>query len=58
MNSRVDYFLWLNDRMATIRLANAIVIISVSNTVIQHHLLSAGSVPTTLKKSYSIALTL
>ncbi|WHY88563.1 hypothetical protein QNH39_12280 [Neobacillus novalis] len=44
--------------MATIRLANAIVIISVSNTVIQHHLLSAGSVPTTLKKSYSIALTL
>jgi hypothetical protein len=41
VNSRVDYFLWLNDRMATIRLAKAIAIISDSKTVIQHHPLSA-----------------
>ncbi|WML44349.1 hypothetical protein RCG20_00040 [Neobacillus sp. PS3-40] len=46
----------LNDRIATIKLENAIVIINVSNTVIQHHPLSAGSVPTTLEKTYSIAL--
>jgi hypothetical protein len=55
VNSRVDYFLWLNDRMAMTKLANATVIINVSNTVIQHHPLSDGSVPTTLEKSYSIA---
>ncbi|WP_157406182.1 hypothetical protein [Neobacillus drentensis] len=56
LNSRVDYFLWLNDRIATTRLANAIEIIIASNTVIQHHPLSAGNVLTTLEKSYSIAL--
>ena len=39
-NSRVDYFFWLNDSMATIKLANAIVIMKVSKTVIQHHPLS------------------
>jgi hypothetical protein len=37
----VDYFLWLNDRMAMIKLAKAIAIISDSKTVIQHHPLSA-----------------
>ncbi|WP_142305403.1 hypothetical protein [Neobacillus jeddahensis] len=58
VNSRVDYFFWLNDRIATTRLAKAIVIMNVSNTVMQHHLLSAGSVLTTLEKSYSIALLL
>jgi hypothetical protein len=52
----VDYFFWLNDRTATIKLANAIVIINASNTVIQHHPLSNGSEPTTLEKTYSIAL--
>jgi hypothetical protein len=39
-NSRVDYFFWLNDSMATTKLANPIVIIKVSKTVIQHHPLS------------------
>ncbi|MCM2532779.1 hypothetical protein NDK43_10785 [Neobacillus pocheonensis] len=55
-NSRVDYFFDLNDSIATIKLAKAIVIIKVSKTVIQHHPLSVGSVPTTLEKSYSIAI--
>jgi hypothetical protein len=41
VNSRVDYFLWLNDSMAIIRLAKAIAIISDSKTVIQHNPLSA-----------------
>lgn len=39
LNSRVDYFC-LNDSTATIRLAKAIVNISVSKTVNQHHPLS------------------
>jgi len=42
--------------MATIRLEKAIVNINDSKTVIQHHPLSVGSVPTTLEKPYSITL--
>jgi hypothetical protein len=38
--------------------AKAIATIKASNTVIQHHPLSIGSVPTTLEKTYSIALLL
>jgi hypothetical protein len=52
----VDYFFDLNDRMVTIKLAKPIANINDSNTVIQHHPLSMGSVPTTLEKSFSIAL--
>jgi len=51
----VDYFLWLNDKIAMIRLAKAIAIIIDSNTVIQHHPLPSWGVPTTLEKTYSIA---
>jgi hypothetical protein len=40
VNSRVDYFFWLNDRTATIKVANAIANVKDSNTVIQHHPLS------------------
>jgi len=56
----VDYFFWLNDSTATIKLANATENISVSKTVIQHHPLSKedGSVPTTLEKSYTIVFLL
>lgn len=54
----VCFSIWLNDRMATTRLANVTVIIIASNTVIQHHPLSDGNVPTTLEKAYSIALKL
>jgi hypothetical protein len=56
VNSRVDYFFWLNDNIATTSVANAIVTINASNTVIQHPPPSVGSVPTTLEKTYSIAL--
>ena len=39
-NSRVDYFLWLNDRMVRINPANAIANIKDSTTVIKPHPLS------------------
>ncbi len=42
LNSRVDYFC-LNDSTATIRLAKATIIISVSKTVNQHPPLSMGA---------------
>lgn len=39
--SRVGYFFWLNDRIATIKLAKASAIIKDSKTVNQQHPLSA-----------------
>jgi hypothetical protein len=49
-------FFLLNDNIATTSVAKAIVTINASNTVIQHHPPSVGSVPTTLEKTYSFAL--
>jgi hypothetical protein len=53
----VDYFFWLNDSTATIKLVKAQASINASKTVMQHHPLS-GIAPTTFEKSVTIAFSL